>query len=198
VNGVSARSTLTGSLAILDGEMTQTRSEHHPGSSRTRDEEPTSDKGFLVGFSTFAFGMLALFAVLAIAGELGLGGVLPFFVVPLALFVESFLIFWRWGTAEAETAALREARSRREPGKPWRTAPRGAPASAHERPAKRVRESGSGHGAPGSPGPTVISLAPAQSAAWARRSKEMGSPPDVRRSHDRRLSRKSTNGGNRG
>src|SRR5688572_22898753 len=110
--------------------MTKTRS--NPSASRPADKEPTSDNGLLVGFTTFGFGMLALLAVLAIAGELGLGGVLPFFVFPLVLLVGSFLILWRWGTAEAEAAALREARSKRERDKPWRTIPRGASARAHE------------------------------------------------------------------
>jgi hypothetical protein len=88
--------------------MTKTRSDG-PSARRALDEEPTSDTGFLVGISTFGLGMLALLAVLAIAGELGLGGVLPFFVVPLVFLVGSALFLWRWAAAEAQAAALREA-----------------------------------------------------------------------------------------
>jgi hypothetical protein len=88
--------------------MTKTGSDG-PSARRAFDEEPTSDTGFLVGISTFGLGMLALLSVLAIAGELGLGGVLPSFVVPLVLLVGSALVLWRWAAAEAQAAALREA-----------------------------------------------------------------------------------------
>jgi hypothetical protein len=89
--------------------MTKTRFDGANLGRHTLDEEPTSDTGFLLGISTFGLGMLALLAVLAVAGELGLGGVLPFFVVPSVLLVGSALVLWRWAAAEAQAAALREA-----------------------------------------------------------------------------------------
>jgi hypothetical protein len=89
--------------------MTKTRFNGANPGRHTLDEEPTSDTGFLLGISTFGLGMLALLAVLAVAGELGLGGVLPFFVVPSVLLVGSALVLWRWAAAEAQAAALREA-----------------------------------------------------------------------------------------
>ena len=70
--------------------------------------EPTSDRAFLLVISTLGFGMLALLAVLVLAGDWGLVGVLPLFVFPLVLLVGSAGILLRWVLAEAKEAAARE------------------------------------------------------------------------------------------
>lgn len=70
--------------------------------------EPTSDSAFLLVISTLGFGMLALLAVLVLAGDWGLVGVLPLFVFPLVLLVGSAGILLHWVLAEAKEAAARE------------------------------------------------------------------------------------------
>jgi uncharacterized membrane protein len=93
--------------------MARTRFDRGP-----RAEEPTSDGLFLLVFSGLAVGMLALFAVLALAGVEKWTHVLPFVALPLALFFVSALLLWHWATSEARAAAAREAdlASKRRPG----------------------------------------------------------------------------------
>jgi hypothetical protein len=84
-----------------------TRSDNRDTRSSLR-VEPTSDSAFLLVISTLGFGMLALLAVLVLAGDWGLVGVLPLFVFPLVLLVGSAGILVRWVLAEAKEAAARE------------------------------------------------------------------------------------------
>ena len=83
------------------------------------NEEPTSDTPFLLALSTLAVGMLALLAVLVLAGDRGLGGVLPLLAVPLLLILASGVILWYWGAAEAAAGEARDvaerARTRPQP-----------------------------------------------------------------------------------
>jgi hypothetical protein len=63
---------------------------------------------FLLMLSGLAVGILALFAVLALAGVEKWTHVLPFVALPLALFFASALLLWHWATAEAQAAAARK------------------------------------------------------------------------------------------
>jgi hypothetical protein len=100
--------------------MTKARSDLTKA-KRPIGEEPTSDIPFVLGLSMLAFGMLALLAVLVLAGDRGLGGVLPLFALPLVLLAGSAVILGCWALAEAQVAAARAAafrqasRGRRRP-----------------------------------------------------------------------------------
>jgi hypothetical protein len=103
-------------LALIDdhqlarhsrAKVRNTRSDN-PDARSSLCVEPTSDRAFLLVISTLGFGMLALLAVLVLAGDWGLVGVLPLFVLPLVLLVGSASILVRWVLAEAKQAAARE------------------------------------------------------------------------------------------
>jgi hypothetical protein len=103
-------------LALIDdhqlarhsrAKVRNTRSDNPDARSSIR-VEPASDRAFLLVISTLGFGMLALLAVLVLAGDRGLVGVLPLFVLPLVLLVGSAGILLRWVLAEAKQAAARE------------------------------------------------------------------------------------------
>jgi hypothetical protein len=109
-----------------------TRSDNRDTRSSLR-VEPTSDSAFLLVISTLGFGMLTLLAVLVLAGDWGLVGVLPLFVFPLVLLVGSAGILLRWVLAEAKEAAAREEPTR---------CPFRSPRLAHSKsPDERLRES---------------------------------------------------------
>jgi hypothetical protein len=73
----------------------------------------TSDSVLFLGALALGLAMLALLGVLALADVVGGARVLPFFALPPALFIASGVLLWRWMSAEAEEAAVREiARSR--------------------------------------------------------------------------------------
>ena len=103
-------------LALIDdhqlarhsrAKVRNTRSDN-PDARSSLGVEPTSDSAFLLVISTLGFGMLALLAVLVLAGDWGFVGVLPLFVLPLVLLVGSAGILLRWVLAEAKQAAARE------------------------------------------------------------------------------------------
>jgi hypothetical protein len=64
---------------------------------------------FLLGLTTLSVGMLSLLVLLVLAGDRGLGGVLPLLAIPLLLILASGFILWNWGAAEAARGDAREA-----------------------------------------------------------------------------------------
>jgi hypothetical protein len=79
---------------------------------------------FLAGLS-FGLGMLSLLAVLALAGVVELTHLLPFYAVPLLLFIASAPLLRRWGKGEAAVAAIEEV-AHRAPRPPPHTLRRAA------------------------------------------------------------------------
>jgi hypothetical protein len=66
---------------------------------------------FLVAL-TFGLAMLSLLAVLLLADIVELSHILPFFGLPLVLFIAAALLLRRWGKGEAEVAAIEEVAHR--------------------------------------------------------------------------------------
>jgi hypothetical protein len=66
---------------------------------------------FLVAL-TLGLAMLSLLAVLLLADIVELSHILPFFALPLVLFIATALLLRRWGKGEAEAAAIEEVAHR--------------------------------------------------------------------------------------
>lgn len=122
-NGVPTRSRSPHTWVIL--EKMEARSDTQ-NARQADNEEPTSDTPFLLALSTLAVGMLALLAVLVLAGDRGLGGVLPLLAVPLLLILASGVILWYWGAAEAAAGEARDV-AERAPTRPQPRQRRKAP-----------------------------------------------------------------------
>ena len=59
-------------------------------------EAPHQESALFLAALTFGLAMLSLLAVLALAGVVELSDLLPFFAVPLFLFLVSTSAMWRW------------------------------------------------------------------------------------------------------
>jgi hypothetical protein len=69
---------------------------------------PRQETALFLAALTFGSAMLSLLAVLALAGVVELTHLLPFYAVPLLLFIASALLLRRWGKGEAEAATIEE------------------------------------------------------------------------------------------
>jgi hypothetical protein len=79
---------------------------------------PHQETALFLAALTFGLAMLSLLAVLALAGVVELTHLLPFYAVPLLLFIVSAALVRRWGKGEAEEAAIEDVAhraSRRRP-----------------------------------------------------------------------------------
>jgi hypothetical protein len=79
---------------------------------RSVGKEPHSETALFLAALTFGLAMLSLLAVLALAGVVELTHLLPFYAVPLLLFIVSALLVRRWVKSEAEEAAIEEVAHR--------------------------------------------------------------------------------------
>jgi len=85
---------------------------------RSVGKAPHQETALFLAALTFGLAMLSLLAVLALAGVVELTHLLPFYAVPLLLFIASAPLLRRWGKGEAEVAAVEEVAhraSRRRP-----------------------------------------------------------------------------------
>jgi hypothetical protein len=73
---------------------------------------PHQEAALLLAGLSFGLAMLSLLAVLALAGVVELTHLLPFYAVPLLLFIASAPLLRRWGKGEAEVAAVEEVAHR--------------------------------------------------------------------------------------
>jgi hypothetical protein len=73
---------------------------------------PHQETALFLAALTFGLAMLSLLAVLALAGVVELTHLLPFYAVPLFLFIASALLLRRWGKGEAAVAAIEEVAHR--------------------------------------------------------------------------------------
>jgi hypothetical protein len=81
---------------------------------------PHQEAALFLAALAFGLAMLSLLAVLALAGVVELTHLLPFYAVPLLLFILSAPLVRRWVKGEAEEAAIEEVAyraSRRQPPK---------------------------------------------------------------------------------
>lgn len=61
-------------------------------------KKATADSALFFATLAFGFAMLALLGVLALTDVVGVASLLPFFVLPPALFVASGVLLWRWAS----------------------------------------------------------------------------------------------------
>jgi hypothetical protein len=73
---------------------------------------PHQEAALFLAALAFGLAMLSLLAVLALAGVVELTHLLPFYAVPLSLFIASALLLRRWGKGEAAVAAIEEVAHR--------------------------------------------------------------------------------------
>ena len=73
---------------------------------------PHQETALFLAALTFGLAMLSLLAVLALAGVVELTHLLPFYAVPVLLFIASAPLLRRWGKGEAEVAAVEEVAHR--------------------------------------------------------------------------------------
>jgi hypothetical protein len=73
---------------------------------------PHQETALFLAALTFGLAMLSLLAVLALASVVELTHLLPFYAVPLLLFIASAPLLGRWGKGEAEVAAVEEVAHR--------------------------------------------------------------------------------------
>ena len=79
---------------------------------RSVGKAPDQEIALFLAALTFGLAMLSLLAVLALAGVVELTHLLPFYAVPVLLFIASAALLWRWGEGEAEVAAIEEVAHR--------------------------------------------------------------------------------------
>ena len=91
--------------------MRNTRSDNLR-SRRSVRKAPTLETSLFLAALAFGLAMLSLLAVLALAGVVELTHLLPFYAVPLLLFIVSALLVRRWVKSEAEEAAIEEVAHR--------------------------------------------------------------------------------------
>jgi hypothetical protein len=82
---------------------------HNLGARRSIGEGPNPETALFLAASAFGLAMISLLAVLALADIVELAHILPFFALPLVLFIASAPLLRRWVKGEAEEAATREA-----------------------------------------------------------------------------------------
>jgi hypothetical protein len=82
---------------------------HNLGARRSIGEGPNPETALFLAASAFGLAMISLLAVLALADIVELAHILPFFSLPLVLFIASAPLLRRWVKGEAEEAATREA-----------------------------------------------------------------------------------------
>jgi hypothetical protein len=66
---------------------------------------PPQETALFVAALTFGLGMLSLLAVLLLADIVALARILPFFALPLGLFISSAWLLRSWANGEADAAA---------------------------------------------------------------------------------------------
>jgi hypothetical protein len=104
-------------------------------SRRSVGKAPNQEAALFLAASSFGLAMLSLLAVLALGDILDVAQILPFFALPLVLFIATAPLLRRWTKGEAERTATREAAdlsSKRRPPKLKRTAPDGIAATPDE------------------------------------------------------------------
>jgi hypothetical protein len=79
---------------------------------RSVGKSPDQEIALFLAALTFGLAMLSLLAVLALAGVVELTHLLPFYAVPVLLFIASAALLRRWGEGEAEVAAIEEVAHR--------------------------------------------------------------------------------------
>jgi Zn-dependent protease with chaperone function len=79
---------------------------------RSVGKAPHQETALFLAALTFGLAMLSLLAVLALAGVVELTHLLPFYALPLLLFIVSAPLLQRWWKGEAEVAAIEEAAHR--------------------------------------------------------------------------------------
>ena len=79
---------------------------------RSVGKAPDQETVLFLAALTFGLAMLSLLAVLALAGVVELTHLLPFYAVPVLLFIASVALLRRWGEGEAEVAAIEEVAHR--------------------------------------------------------------------------------------
>jgi hypothetical protein len=105
------------------------------GARRSVNKAPNQEAALFLAASPFGLAMLSLFAILALGDILDVAQILPFFALPLVLFITTAPLLRRWMKGEAERAATREAAdlsSKRRPPKLKRTATDGIAATQGE------------------------------------------------------------------
>ena len=73
---------------------------------------PHQEMALFLAALTFGLAMLSLLAVLLLADIVALSHILPFFALPLVLFIATAPLFRRWVKREAEEAAIAEVAHR--------------------------------------------------------------------------------------
>ena len=79
---------------------------------RSVGKAPHQETALFVAVLTLGLAMLSLLAVLLLADIVELSHILPFFAIPLVLFIASAPLLRRWGKGEAEVAAIEEVAHR--------------------------------------------------------------------------------------
>lgn len=102
--------------------MTNTRSDNL-GARRAVRKAPNPETSFFLAASAFGLAMLSLLTVLALADIVELAHILPFFALPLVLFIASAPLLRRWVKGEAEEAAIKEVAHRSSKRPPPKLAP---------------------------------------------------------------------------
>jgi hypothetical protein len=85
---------------------------------RSVGKAPHQETALFLAALTFGLAMLSLLAVLALVGVVELTHLLPFYAVPLLLFIVSARLLRRWGKGEAEEAAIEEVAHRESRPRP--------------------------------------------------------------------------------
>lgn len=94
--------------------MTNTRFDN-PSSRRSVRKPPHQETALFLAGLTFGLAMLSLLAVLLLADIVALAHILPFFALPLVLFISTAPLLRRWGQGETEAAAIEELAQRASP-----------------------------------------------------------------------------------
>ena len=81
-------------------------------STRSVRKAPEPETWFFLAALAFGLAMLSLLAVLILADIVALAHILPFFALPLVLFIASAPLVRRWVKGEAEKAAIEEVAHR--------------------------------------------------------------------------------------
>jgi hypothetical protein len=81
-------------------------------SRRSVRKAPNLETSLFLAALAFGLAMLSLLAVLLLAGIVALSQILPFFALPLVLFIATAPLLRRWVMREAEEAAIAEVAHR--------------------------------------------------------------------------------------
>jgi hypothetical protein len=82
------------------------------GSRRSIRKAPNLETSLFLAALAFGLAMLSLLAVLVLADIVALSHILPFFALPLVLFIATAPLFRRWVKREVEEAAIAEVAHR--------------------------------------------------------------------------------------